>query len=137
MKKLEQNVNKLCSVVKAQDTALKKYAAYHRKIRAKQANDAIAKAVNAGQLAPKDEETIGFWKASLLSNFNKTALALSKLPSNPVLKKVTASEPKRRTILNRLGEQNILIADAKKAMPNQPFSAIYAKAKLENPKLFS
>ena len=130
MKKLEQNVNKLCSVVKAQDTALKKYAAYHRKIRAKQANDAIAKAVNAGQLAPKDEETIGFWKASLLSNFNK-------LPSNPVLNKVTASEPKRRTILNRLGEQNILIADAKKAMPNQPFSAIYAKAKLENPKLFS
>jgi hypothetical protein len=137
MKELEKNVNKLCSLVKAQDVALKKYAAHHAKIKAKQADRAIKKAIDAGQLAPKDEEIIGFWKESLMNNFDKTAIALSKLPVNAALSKVTASEPKRRTILNRLGEQNNLLAEAKKTMPNEPFTAIYAKAKLENPKLFS
>ena len=74
MKELEENVNKLCGIVKAQDGALKKYAEHHAKVRAKQADRAITKAINAGQIAPKDEETITFWKDSLLSNFNKLSL---------------------------------------------------------------
>jgi len=137
MKELANNVNKLCNLVKAQDQKIKQYEEAEHLRAVKAAEYVIQDAVNAGQLAPKDKDSHSFWKDSLLNNFKAASAALKKLPVNAALDKVTEATFGRKTILNRLGEQNIAIADAKKNMPTASFDAIYAKAKQDNPQLFS
>ena len=137
MKELANNVNKLCSLVKAQDQKLTEYIKAEQLRKIKAAEYVIQDAVNAGRLAPKDKDSHSFWKNSLLHNFKAASAALMKLPVNAALDKVTEATFGRKTILNRLGAQNIAIADAKKDMPTASFEAIYAKAKQDNPQLFS
>jgi hypothetical protein len=137
MKELANNVNKLCNLVKAQDQKIKLYEKAEHLRAVKAAESVIQNAVNAGRLAPKDKDSHSFWKDSLLNNFVAASAALMKLPVNAALDKVTEATFGRKTILNRLGAQNIAIAKAKQNMPSAKFDAIYAKAKQENPKLFS
>ena len=137
MKELANNVSKLCNLVKAQDQKIKQYEEAEHLRAVKAAEYVIKDAVNAGRLTPKDKDSHAFWKDSLLNNFKAASAALMKLPVNAALNKVTEATFGRKTILNRLGEQNIAIAEAKKNMPTATFEAIYAKAKQENPKLFS
>jgi hypothetical protein len=137
MKELANNVNKLCSLVKAQDQKLTQYIKAEQLRKIKAAEYVIRDAVNAGRIAPRDKDSHNFWKSSLLNNFKTASAALKKLPVNAALNRVTEATFGRKTILNRLGAQNIAIADAKKDMPSAAFDAIYAKAKQENPQLFS
>ncbi|MDG1302318.1 MAG: phage protease, partial [Opitutae bacterium] len=100
------------------------------------ANTLVETAVQAGRIAPKDEDTKSFWLESLIRDEAKAVKALEALPSNPVLATVTAGEDPKHGLLDKMSLQTKKLAEVQAANPQADFQTVFAKAQTEAPDLF-
>ena len=100
------------------------------------ANTLVETAVQAGRIAPKDEDTKSFWLESLIRDEAKAVKALEALPSNPVLATVTTGEDPKHGLLDKMSLQNKKLAEVQAANPQADFQTVFAKAQTEAPDLF-
>lgn len=106
-------------------------------IRAK-AEARVDAAIQAGRVAPKDENTKTFWVDALIRDEEKAVQALEALPTNPAFATVvTARDPGPGPIQNQEALQLKKLNDLRAANPGAPFDTIFAKAQAESPDLFT
>jgi hypothetical protein len=96
----------------------------------------IEAAVNAGRIAPADEDAKSFWLESLIRDEAKAVKALDALPSHPVLATVTAGEDAQSGLLDKMTLQTKKLAEVHAANPQADFQTVFAKAQTEAPDLF-
>ena len=100
------------------------------------ATSQIEAAVNAGRIAPADEDAKSFWLESLIRDEAKAVKALEALPSHPVLATVTAGEDAQSGLLDKMTLQTKKLAEVQAANPQADFQTVFAKAQTESPDLF-
>ena len=100
------------------------------------ASSQIEAAVNAGRIAPADEDAKSFWLESLIRDEAKAVKALEALPSHPVLATVTAGEDAQSGLLDKMTLQTKKLAEVQAANPQADFQTVFAKAQTESPDLF-
>lgn len=106
-------------------------------IRAK-AEARVEAAIQAGRLAPKDENTKGFWIDALTRDEAKAIQALEALPVNPAFATVvTARDAGNGPVQNQEALQLKKLNDLRAANPGANFDTIFAKAQAEAPELFT
>ena len=93
-------------------------------------------AVNAGRIAPKDDDAKAFWQDALIRDEAKAVKALEALPVNPVLAKVTEGDDPKSGLLDKMQLQQKKLAEVQAANPQADFQTIFAKAQAEAPDLF-
>ena len=96
----------------------------------------VEAAVNAGRIAPKDEDAKAFWQDALIRDEAKAVKALEALPVNPVLAKVTDGDDPKSGLLDKMALQKKKLAEVQAANPAADFQTIFAKAQAEAPDLF-
>ena len=126
---IEAKFNKLQSRIDTLETekadAVKARAASH-----------VEAAVNAGRIAPKDDDAKAFWQDALIRDEAKAVKALDALPVNPVLAKVTDGEDPKSGLLDKMQLQQKKLSEVQAAHPGADFQTIFAKAQAEAPDLF-
>ena len=100
------------------------------------AKSLIESAVNAGRIAPKDEDAKAFWQDALIRDEAKAVKTLEALPVNPVLAKVTEGDDTKSGLLDKMHLQQKKLAEVQAANPQADFQTIFAKAQAEAPDLF-
>jgi phage I-like protein len=96
----------------------------------------VEAAVNAGRIAPKDDDAKAFWQDALIRDEAKAVKALESLPANPVLAKVTDGDDPKSSLLDKMQLQQKKLAEVQAAHPGADFQTIFAKAQTEAPDLF-
>jgi hypothetical protein len=117
--------NRVEALQKERDDAIKARAASH-----------VEAAVNAGRIAPKDDEAKAFWQDALIRDEAKAVKALEALPVNPVLAKVTDGDDPKSGLLDKMQLQQKKLAEVQANTPGANFQTIFAKAQSEAPDLF-
>lgn len=106
-------------------------------IRAK-AEARVDAAVQAGRVAPKDENAKTFWVDALIRDEGKAVQALEALPVNPAFATVvTARDAGTGPVQNQEALQLKKLNDLRAAHPAATFDTIFAKAQAESPELFT
>lgn len=100
------------------------------------AKSQVHAAVQAGRLAPKDEDAQSFWKDALIRDETKAIKALDALPINPVLAKVTEGDDPKTGLLDKMQLQQSKLNEVRAANPQADFQTVFAKAQTEAPELF-
>jgi hypothetical protein len=100
------------------------------------ATSQVEAAVNAGRIAPADEDAKGFWQDALIRDEAKAVKALDALPINPVLAKVTGGDDPQSGLLDKMSLQKKKLAEVQAANPQADFQTVFAKAQTESPDLF-
>lgn len=100
------------------------------------AESLIESAVNAGRIAPKDEDAKAFWQDALIRDEAKAVKALEALPVNPVLAKVTEDDDPKSGLLDKMQLQQKKLAEVQAGNPQANFQTIFSKAQSEAPDLF-
>ena len=136
MSPIESKINRLCDLVESQDKEIKTLHQERRTARAKEAEAALAEAVNAGRIAPGDTSTKAFWLSALLRDRESAVKALEALPVNPVLAKVTDGDDPKSGLLDKMHLQQKKLAEVQAAHPGADFQTIFAKAQADAPDLF-
>ena len=96
----------------------------------------VEAAVNAGRIAPKDEDAKAFWQEALIRDEAKAVKALEALPVNPILAKVTDGDDPKSGLLDKMQLQQKKLAEVSAASPGADFQTVFAKAQSEAPDLF-
>lgn len=106
-------------------------------IRAK-AEARVEAAIQAGRLAPKDENAKSFWIDALTRDEPKAVQALEALPANPAFAQViTTRDTGGGALYNQEALQLKKLNDLRAANPGATFDTIFAKAQAEAPELFT
>lgn len=106
-------------------------------IRAK-AEARVDAAIQAGRVAPKDENAKTFWVEALIRDEGKAVQALEALPPNPAFATVvTARDAGTGPVQNQEALQMKKLNDLRAANPGASFDTIFAKAQAEAPELFN
>lgn len=100
------------------------------------ATSQVEAAVNAGRIAPADEDAKGFWQEALIRDEAKAVKALDALPINPVLAKVTEGDDPKNGLLDKMSLQKKKLAEVQAANPQADFQTVFSKAQTESPDLF-
>jgi len=135
---LKPKIQKLCTLVQAQQSELETLRAEKAKSQRTEAAHVVAKAIEAGKIAAHDSKTQTFWVNTVLAGGSEARDALQALPSRtPSDRVVHSSIEDRSAVQSKMQQQQKAIAEARASMPTASFDAVFSKAQDANPKAFA